>query len=135
MLTQTNQDIDNNQNQHAISAIKKKENGTIQHSIALPSAMYSNNLKKTKKNNKLQDTIRPLAEFASAREFVGGSERRTAAYSNVREDSSTVPTHKLPAEVELCKRSIVDEQLPNSPIEQTPLLPSLSPSAVPQTIE
>ncbi|MDR0773930.1 MAG: palindromic element RPE1 domain-containing protein [Rickettsia sp.] len=36
---------------------------------------------------------------------VGGSERRTAAYSNVREDSSLIPTHKLPAEVELCKRS------------------------------
>jgi hypothetical protein len=28
MLNQTNQDIDNNQNQHAISAIKKKTNGT-----------------------------------------------------------------------------------------------------------
>ncbi|MDD9334537.1 MAG: hypothetical protein PV347_00560 [Rickettsiaceae bacterium] len=84
MLTQTNQDIDNNQ--HAISPIKKKANGAIQHSIALPSAMYSNNLKKTKKNNKLQDTI-------------------------------------------------IDEQLPNPTIEQTPLLPSLSPSAVPQTIE
>ncbi|WP_342279137.1 palindromic element RPE1 domain-containing protein [Candidatus Tisiphia endosymbiont of Myopa tessellatipennis] len=48
---------------------------------------------------------RPLAEFASAREFVGGPEPRPAAYSNVREDSSLVPTHKLPAEVELCKRS------------------------------
>ncbi|MDD9334489.1 MAG: palindromic element RPE1 domain-containing protein [Rickettsiaceae bacterium] len=47
-----------------------------------------------------------LAEFTSAREFVGGPERRTVTYSNVREDSTTVPTHKLPAEVELCKRSL-----------------------------
>ncbi|MFP3017773.1 MAG: palindromic element RPE1 domain-containing protein [Candidatus Tisiphia sp.] len=30
---------------------------------------------------------------------------RTAAYLSVREDSSTGATHKLPAEVELCKRS------------------------------
>ncbi len=51
-------------------------------------------------------SIRLLAEFASAREFVGDTERRTGAYSSVREDSSTGSTHKLPAEVELYKKSI-----------------------------
>ncbi|MCC8397765.1 MAG: palindromic element RPE1 domain-containing protein [Rickettsia endosymbiont of Labidopullus appendiculatus] len=50
--------------------------------------------------------IRPLAKVAYAEEFEGDTERRTAAYSNVREDSSTVSTYKLPAEVEFCKRSI-----------------------------
>ncbi|MCC8483504.1 MAG: palindromic element RPE1 domain-containing protein, partial [Rickettsia endosymbiont of Labidopullus appendiculatus] len=49
---------------------------------------------------------RPLAKLAYAEEFVGDTERRTAAYSSVREDSSTGSTHKLPAEVEFCKRSI-----------------------------
>ncbi|MDD9334657.1 MAG: palindromic element RPE1 domain-containing protein [Rickettsiaceae bacterium] len=53
----------------------------------------------------LFSNIRTLAEFASTREFVGGSERRTVAYSSVREDSSLVPTPKLPVEVELCKNS------------------------------
>ncbi|MFU7502667.1 MAG: dihydroneopterin aldolase [Candidatus Tisiphia sp.] len=48
---------------------------------------------------------RPLAEFASAREFVGDTESRPAAYLDVREDSSTGSMHKLPAEVELRKRS------------------------------
>ncbi|MFU7501180.1 MAG: palindromic element RPE1 domain-containing protein [Candidatus Tisiphia sp.] len=48
---------------------------------------------------------RPLAKFASVREFVGDTERKTAAYSSVREDLSTGITHKLPAEVELRKRS------------------------------
>lgn len=69
---------------YSFSSKEKKANGTIQHSMPLPSAMYSNDLKK--KKNKLQDTI-------------------------------------------------IDEQLPNPTIEQTPLLPSLSPSAVPQTIK
>ncbi|WP_375359364.1 undecaprenyldiphospho-muramoylpentapeptide beta-N-acetylglucosaminyltransferase [Candidatus Tisiphia endosymbiont of Neophilaenus lineatus] len=48
---------------------------------------------------------RLLAEFASAEEFKEATERRTAAYSSVREDSSTGATNKLPAEVELCKKS------------------------------
>ncbi|MCC8398408.1 MAG: palindromic element RPE1 domain-containing protein [Rickettsia endosymbiont of Labidopullus appendiculatus] len=51
--------------------------------------------------------IRPLAKLAYAEKFVGDTERRTAAYSSVREDSSTGSTHKLPAEVEFCKRSIL----------------------------
>ncbi|MFU7501500.1 MULTISPECIES: palindromic element RPE1 domain-containing protein [unclassified Candidatus Tisiphia] len=50
-------------------------------------------------------------KFACAREFVGDTERRTAAYSNVREDSSIGSTSKLPAEVELHKRSIIDTLL------------------------
>ncbi len=48
---------------------------------------------------------RPLAKLAYAEEFEGDAERRTAAYSSVREDSSTASTSKLPAEVELGKRS------------------------------
>ncbi|WP_425360199.1 MULTISPECIES: palindromic element RPE1 domain-containing protein [unclassified Candidatus Tisiphia] len=51
--------------------------------------------------------IRPLAKLAYAEEFEGDAERRTAAYSSVREDSSTASLSKLPAEVELGKRSIV----------------------------
>ncbi|MCC8398480.1 MAG: single-stranded-DNA-specific exonuclease RecJ [Rickettsia endosymbiont of Labidopullus appendiculatus] len=48
---------------------------------------------------------RPLSKLAYAEEFVGDTSPRTAAYSNVREDSSTGSTHKLPAEVEFRKRS------------------------------
>ncbi|MCC8482957.1 MAG: palindromic element RPE1 domain-containing protein [Rickettsia endosymbiont of Labidopullus appendiculatus] len=48
---------------------------------------------------------RPLAKLAYAEEFEGDTERRTAAYLSVREDSSTASTYKLPAEVEFCKRS------------------------------
>ncbi|MCC8484149.1 MAG: palindromic element RPE1 domain-containing protein [Rickettsia endosymbiont of Labidopullus appendiculatus] len=51
---------------------------------------------------------RPLSKLAYAEEFEGDAERRTAAYSNVREDSSTASTYKLPAEVEFRKRSNVD---------------------------
>ncbi len=52
-----------------------------------------------------EKNTRPLAKLAYAEEFEGDAERRTAAYSNVREDSSTASTYKLPAEVEFCKRS------------------------------
>ncbi|HJD59626.1 MAG TPA: palindromic element RPE1 domain-containing protein [Rickettsia endosymbiont of Omalisus fontisbellaquei] len=38
-------------------------------------------------------------------EFEGDTERRTAAYSNVREDSSTGSTYKLPLEDNLCRKS------------------------------
>ncbi|MFU7502440.1 MAG: palindromic element RPE1 domain-containing protein [Candidatus Tisiphia sp.] len=48
---------------------------------------------------------RPLSKLAYAEEFEGDAERRTAAYSNVREDSSTASTYKSPAEVEFRKRS------------------------------
>ncbi|MCC8483634.1 MAG: glycine--tRNA ligase subunit beta [Rickettsia endosymbiont of Labidopullus appendiculatus] len=51
--------------------------------------------------------IRPPSKLAYAEEFEGDAERRTAAYSNVREDSSTAPTYKLPAEVEFRRRSII----------------------------
>ncbi|MCC8371282.1 MAG: palindromic element RPE1 domain-containing protein [Rickettsia endosymbiont of Pseudomimeciton antennatum] len=55
----------------------------------------------------LSHDIRPLAQLAYAEEFEGDAERRTTAYSSVREDSSTASLSKLPAEVELCKRSIL----------------------------
>ncbi|MDR0296411.1 MAG: palindromic element RPE1 domain-containing protein [Rickettsia sp.] len=48
---------------------------------------------------------RPLSKLAYAEEFEGDAKRRTAAYFNVREDSSTASTYKLPAEVEFRKRS------------------------------
>ncbi|MCC8372455.1 MAG: M24 family metallopeptidase [Rickettsia endosymbiont of Pseudomimeciton antennatum] len=51
---------------------------------------------------------RPLAKLAYAEEFEGDASPRTAAYSSVREDSSTALTYKLPAEVEFCKRSNQD---------------------------
>ncbi|MCC8371971.1 MAG: palindromic element RPE1 domain-containing protein [Rickettsia endosymbiont of Pseudomimeciton antennatum] len=51
------------------------------------------------RNNRL------LSKLAYAEEFVGDTSPRTAAYSNVREDSSTGSTHKLPAEVEFRKKS------------------------------
>ncbi|MCC8398880.1 MAG: palindromic element RPE1 domain-containing protein [Rickettsia endosymbiont of Labidopullus appendiculatus] len=50
--------------------------------------------------------MRPLAKLAYAQGFVGDTSPRTAAYYNVREDSSTASLSKLPAEVEFCKRSI-----------------------------
>ncbi len=50
------------------------------------------------------------AEFAFAEEFVGDTEPRPAAYSNVREEQSTGITHKLPAKVELCRKSNILEQ-------------------------
>ncbi len=56
--------------------------------------------------NKANSDIRSLSKFAYAEEFKGVTERRTAAYLNVREDSSTGATNKLPAEVEFRKRSI-----------------------------
>ncbi|MCC8398892.1 MAG: 2-oxoglutarate dehydrogenase E1 component [Rickettsia endosymbiont of Labidopullus appendiculatus] len=50
-------------------------------------------------------TNRPLAKLAYAQGFEGDASPRTAAYSNVREDSSTASLSKLPAEVEFYKRS------------------------------
>ncbi|MDR0774072.1 MAG: palindromic element RPE1 domain-containing protein [Rickettsia sp.] len=41
--------------------------------------------------------MRLPAEFAFVEEFVGDTEPRPAAYSNVREEQSTGITHKLPA--------------------------------------
>ncbi|WP_341750189.1 ATP-binding cassette domain-containing protein [Candidatus Tisiphia endosymbiont of Sialis lutaria] len=48
---------------------------------------------------------RPLAKLAYVQGFEGDASPRTATYSSVREDSSTASLSKLPAEVELCKRS------------------------------
>ncbi|WP_082262805.1 palindromic element RPE1 domain-containing protein [Rickettsia amblyommatis] len=48
----------------------------------------------------------PLQKLAYREEFEGDTERRTATYKRVREDSSTGSTYKLPLEVEFPKRSI-----------------------------
>ncbi|MCC8467507.1 MAG: palindromic element RPE1 domain-containing protein [Rickettsia endosymbiont of Eriopis connexa] len=50
--------------------------------------------------------MRPLQKFAYREKFEGDTERRTAAYIDIREDSSTGSTYKLPLEVEFPKRSI-----------------------------
>ncbi|MFP3017613.1 MAG: palindromic element RPE1 domain-containing protein [Candidatus Tisiphia sp.] len=50
--------------------------------------------------------MRLPAEFAFVEEFVGDTKPRSAAYSNVREEQSTGITHKLPAKVEFCRKSI-----------------------------
>ncbi|MGX6960145.1 MAG: DNA polymerase III subunit alpha [Rickettsia endosymbiont of Pentastiridius leporinus] len=52
-----------------------------------------------------EDINRPLQKLAYREEFEGDTSPRTAAYSNVREDSSTGSTYKLPLEVEFPKRS------------------------------
>ncbi|MCC8483921.1 MAG: bifunctional 2-polyprenyl-6-hydroxyphenol methylase/3-demethylubiquinol 3-O-methyltransferase UbiG [Rickettsia endosymbiont of Labidopullus appendiculatus] len=44
-------------------------------------------------------------KVAYAEGFEGDSERKTAAYSSVREDLSTESTYKSPAEVEFCRKS------------------------------
>ncbi|WP_425362949.1 isoleucine--tRNA ligase [Candidatus Tisiphia endosymbiont of Hybos culiciformis] len=54
---------------------------------------------KNGQNNRL------LSKLACVEGFEGDTEHRTAAYSNVREDSSTGSTYKSPAEVEFRKRS------------------------------
>jgi RPE1 domain-containing protein len=54
---------------------------------------------------------RLLAKLAYAQGFEGDASPRTAAYSSVREDSSTASLSKLPAELEFCKRSNVSIEL------------------------
>ncbi|HJD55227.1 MAG TPA: NAD-glutamate dehydrogenase [Rickettsia endosymbiont of Pyrocoelia pectoralis] len=49
---------------------------------------------------------RLIQKLAYREEFEGDTERRTAAYKNVREDSSTGSTYKLPLEVEFPNKSI-----------------------------
>lgn len=73
-------------------------------------------IKAAQKTKTKDQTNRPLSKLASAREVVGGSEHRTAAYIEVREDSSTESTPKCPAEVEFRKRS---NESPKSPIKLT----------------
>ncbi|WP_425363028.1 glycine--tRNA ligase subunit beta [Candidatus Tisiphia endosymbiont of Hybos culiciformis] len=57
------------------------------------------------------NNIRLPAKVACAEGFEGDAERRTAAYSSVREDSSTASTYKSPAEVEFCRKSIEQNKL------------------------
>ncbi|MFP3011562.1 MAG: palindromic element RPE1 domain-containing protein [Rickettsia sp.] len=52
-----------------------------------------------------QKQTRPLQKRGFREEFEGDTERRTAAYIDIREDSSTGSTYKLPLEVEFPKRS------------------------------
>ncbi|MCC8418067.1 MAG: palindromic element RPE1 domain-containing protein [Rickettsia endosymbiont of Glossina mortisans submortisans] len=52
---------------------------------------------------------RPLRKLAYREEFEGDTKHRTAAYTNVREDSSIGLTYKLPLEVEFPKRSNVKQ--------------------------
>ncbi|WP_342278313.1 palindromic element RPE1 domain-containing protein [Candidatus Tisiphia endosymbiont of Myopa tessellatipennis] len=60
-----------------------------------------------KQQRKMIDNfIRFLSKLAYAEGFEGDAEPRPAAYSNVREDSSTALTYKSPAEVEFRKKSI-----------------------------
>jgi len=56
-------------------------------------------------------STRPLRKLAYREEFEGDTERRTATYIDIREDSSTGSTYKLPLEVEFPKRSIVLDQI------------------------
>ncbi len=54
------------------------------------------------------NSIRPPSKLAYAEGFEGDTSPRTAAYSSVREDSSTGSTYKSPAEVEFRRRSIIN---------------------------
>ncbi|MCC8371317.1 MAG: DNA polymerase I [Rickettsia endosymbiont of Pseudomimeciton antennatum] len=56
----------------------------------------------------VQKDSRPLRKLAYAEGFEGDASPRTAAYSNVREDSSTASLSKLPAEVEFPERSSLE---------------------------
>jgi RPE1 domain-containing protein/outer membrane autotransporter protein len=65
--------------------------------------------------NLVQPNNRLLSKLAYTEGFEGDAERRTAAYSNVREDSSTASTYKSLAEVEFRKRSnktLTDKAIP-----------------------
>ncbi|WP_341755013.1 palindromic element RPE1 domain-containing protein [Candidatus Tisiphia endosymbiont of Ptychoptera albimana] len=62
----------------------------------------------------LEANNRALSKLAYAEGFEGDASPRTAAYSNVREDSSTASTYKSPAEVEFRKSS--NTELVESPM-------------------
>ncbi|WP_425362779.1 palindromic element RPE1 domain-containing protein [Candidatus Tisiphia endosymbiont of Hybos culiciformis] len=74
--------------------------------------------------------ISPPSKLAYAEGFEGDSERRTAAYSNVREDSSTASTYKSPAEVEFRRRALKQLAIlsnPNSFVNQLDLMLGVKP--------
>lgn len=56
----------------------------------------------------IDHSIKPASKLATAREFEGNTEHRTAAYNNVHDDSSTGGglTHTSPAEIEFGNRFI-----------------------------
>ena len=62
-------------------------------------------------------TIRPLAKLASVGEVARDSERRTAAYVEVREDSSSNEFTLVPAKLEFRKRSVKAEALTRSHVQ------------------
>ncbi|MCC8371607.1 MAG: palindromic element RPE1 domain-containing protein [Rickettsia endosymbiont of Pseudomimeciton antennatum] len=98
---------------------KLHENGVI---VYETTKEYADYLPYENKEDIEESDNRLLSKLAYAEEFEGDTERRTAAYSSVREDSSTASTHKLPAEVEFRKKS-------NDPIADKKLiewLPNLS---------
>ncbi len=70
---------------------------------------------------------RPPAKLATEKEFVGDTEQRTAAYSNVREDLSTGSTHKLPSVVESRRESNVTN-IPSAVQQVAQPLPTATPA-------
>ncbi len=69
-------------------------------------------------------TIRPLAKLASAGEVAGDPERRTAAYIEVCEDSSSNEFTLVSAKVEFRKRAVTAEVLTRSHVQDKFLQPS-----------
>ncbi|WP_218461002.1 UDP-N-acetylmuramoyl-L-alanine--D-glutamate ligase [Rickettsia sp. TH2014] len=59
----------------------------------------------------VDDTIDFLHNEANKEEFVGDTERRTAAYIDIREESSTGSTHKLPLEASYARSLINDNDI------------------------
>ncbi|MCC8416216.1 MAG: palindromic element RPE1 domain-containing protein [Rickettsia endosymbiont of Gnoriste bilineata] len=90
--------------------------GVISNASLLPAAIVGIDIDKVvaAASQKISDIIldgsdRLSAKVAYAEGFEGDSERRTAAYYRVREDSSTESTYKSPAEVEFCRKSNICE--------------------------
>lgn len=77
----------------------------MKQNMELPKNSKTNSKAKGNKELSSSTSIRLPAKIAYAEKFGGDAERRTAAYYSVREDSSTATTCKLPAEVELCRKS------------------------------
>ncbi|MDR0774290.1 MAG: palindromic element RPE1 domain-containing protein [Rickettsia sp.] len=90
--------------------------GVISNASLLPTAVAGVDVHKVvlAASKKISDIIldgfnRPLSKLAYAQGCEGDAEPRPAAYSNVREDSSTDVAYKSPAEVEFRKRSNICE--------------------------
>ena len=68
-------------------------------------------INKNCEDSKITIENRHLSKVAYREEFEGDTERRTAAYTNVREDSSTGSTYKLPLEAKFGKMSDVKKTM------------------------